>query len=266
MQLEHKRKYLLKLKPGERFVAFLQFNRYEDIGFFPTGLRVECCSSFAFMTAGAGPNAGDVEFNRINLILMDPFYERTQVAHFRSSTYYDNEVFLAGDTLVKSVVQATLGRKHDARYKTYVWTQLPGSLVRSKMLQASTNKMYEALDSDDTVPTDEEDSDGGALSSPATHEPVQMILSDRGFLYYVTKRDGKCDIMEGLPRDPYLANHASIFSMKAESCLAFTMEDCGAFFFMDEQYTVHELVRNQNNRRLALRREFSMKEMQRLDF
>ena len=59
------------------------------------------------------------------------------------------------------------------------------------MLQASTNKMYEVLDSDDTVPSDEADSDEGAISGPAAHEPVQMILSDRGFLYYVTKRDGR---------------------------------------------------------------------------
>ena len=266
LQVDPKRKFLLKLPAGERFVSFLQFNRYEDIGFFPTGLRVECCSSFAFLTAGAGAKSGDVEYNRMNLVLIDPFYERTQVAHFKSSTYYDNEVFEAGDTLVKSVVQATLGRKRDTRYKTYIWTQLPRSLVRSKMLQASTNKMYEVLDSDETVASDEEDSDEGSLSSPATYEPVQMILSERGFLYYVTRRDGKCDIMEGLPRDPYLPQHASIASVKAERCLAFTMEDCDTFYFMDEQHVVHELVRNENNRRLALHREFSMKEMQRLDF
>jgi hypothetical protein len=72
--------------------------------------------------------------------------------------------------------------------------------------------------------------------------------------------------MEGLPRDPYLVNHASIYSIKAEKCLAFTMEDCDTFYFMDEQYIVNELVRNENNRHLTLRREFSMKEMQRLDF
>ena len=115
-------------------MTFVQFNRYEDIGFFPTGLRVECCSSFAFLTAGAGSNAGDPQHNRINLVLIDPFFQRTQMALFKSSTYFDNEVFEAADTLVKSVVQATLGRKRDTRYKTYVWTQLPGAIVRSKML------------------------------------------------------------------------------------------------------------------------------------
>ena len=124
--------------------------------------------------------------------------------------------------------------------------------------------MYEVLDSDDTAASNDDDSEEGA--SPATYEQVQMILSDRGFLYYVTKREGKCDIMEGLPRDPYLSSHASIFSMKAERCLAFTIDGNDRFFFMDEQYIVNELVRNENNRRLALRREFSLKEMQRLDF
>ena len=242
-------------------MTFVQFNRYEDIGFFPTGLRVECCSSFAFLTAGAGSNAGDPQYNRLNLVLIDPFFQRTQMALFKSSTYFDNEVFEAADTLVKSVVQATLGRKRDTRYKTYVWTQLPGAIVRSKMLKASTNKMHEVLDSDDTAASNDDDSEEGATASPATYEQVQMILSDRGFLYYVTKREGKCDIMEGLPRDPYLSSHASIFSMKAERCLAFTIDGNDRFFFMDEQYIVNELVRNENNRRLALRREFSLKEM-----
>jgi hypothetical protein len=44
------------------------------------------------------------------------------------------------------------------------------------------------------------------------------------------------------------------------------MEDCDTFYFMDEQFVVNELIRNENNRHLTLRREFSMKEMQRLDF
>jgi hypothetical protein len=97
-----------------------------------------------------------------------------------------------------------MGRKRDTKYKTYVWTQFPGGLVRSKMLLASTNKMYEVIDSDDTVESDKEDSDDGTTSSPVTYQQVLLVLSDRGFIYYVTKQNGKCEIMEGLPRDPYL--------------------------------------------------------------
>ena len=82
----------------------MEFNSFDDIGFFPKGLRVECCSSFAFLTTGAGAESGTIERNRINLLLVDPFYESTEVAHFKSNTYYDNEIFLKTDTMVKTVV------------------------------------------------------------------------------------------------------------------------------------------------------------------
>ena len=55
------------------------------------------------------------------------------------------------------------------------------------MLLASTNKMYEVIDSDDTIASDREDSDDGTTSSPVTFEQVLLTLSDRGFIYYVCK-------------------------------------------------------------------------------
>jgi hypothetical protein len=54
--------------------------------------------------------------------------------------------------------------------------------------------------------------------------------------------------MEGLPRDPYFKNHKSIYSIKAEKCLAFDMEDSDTFFFMDENNIISELKRNDTNR------------------
>ena len=71
------RNYIVNLHPDEKFVCFLQFNQFEDIGFYAKGLRIECCSHFAFLTAGKGPSAGHIHKNRINLIVIDPFYEKT---------------------------------------------------------------------------------------------------------------------------------------------------------------------------------------------
>ena len=48
-----------------------------------------------------------------------------------------------------------------------------------------------------------------------------MKMNSKDFIYYITKTNGKCDIMEGNPRDPYLKNHKSIFNIKADKCLAF---------------------------------------------
>jgi hypothetical protein len=77
LQLDNKRKYIINLMPDEKFVCFVHFNQFEDIGFYPQGLRIECCSHFAYLTAGRGDMAGNITKNRINLILIDPFYEDT---------------------------------------------------------------------------------------------------------------------------------------------------------------------------------------------
>lgn len=45
------------------------------------------------MTTGNGKAKGDLRYNRINLVLYDPFFKDTYVAHFKSRTYFDNEIF-----------------------------------------------------------------------------------------------------------------------------------------------------------------------------
>jgi hypothetical protein len=60
-----------------------------------------------------------------------------------------------------------------------------------------------------------------------------------------------CEIMEGNPRAPYIEKHESIMSIKADKCKAFTVEGNDSFFFMDENFIVSVLKRNDNNRQLA---------------
>ena len=133
--------------PDEKFVCFLEFNEFEDIGFYPKGLRIECCSHFAFLTAGKGASSGFMHKNCINLVLIDPFYEQTQVDHFRSHTHYDNEMFSTNDTIVTSVIQSTMSKKRDLKFKTYIWTQFPDKLLRSALMRC-VNGVLDQEDSD----------------------------------------------------------------------------------------------------------------------
>lgn len=93
-----------------------------------------------------------------------------------------------------------------------------------------------------------------------------MVLSERSFIYYIKKKSGKCFIMEGNPRDPRTKNHEPIFSLKANNCLAFNVQNQDTFFFMDDQYVVYMLTRNDNDRSLTILKELTMREIQRLDF
>ena len=79
---------------------------------------------------------------------MDPFYTETQVAHFKSKTFYDNEIFTANDTMICSIVQSTMAMKRDNYYKSYIWTQFPQSIVKSKLLDISKNELVDSDGSD----------------------------------------------------------------------------------------------------------------------
>jgi len=47
---------VLDIPPEERFVSFVEFNKFLEIGFFSDVLSIECCSHFCFMTVGAQSN------------------------------------------------------------------------------------------------------------------------------------------------------------------------------------------------------------------
>jgi hypothetical protein len=114
------------------------------------------------LTTGRGQYAGDISRNRINLLVVDPFYEEIQVGLFRSNTFFDGEIFVENDSIIQSVVQSTMGKKRDLQFKTYIWTQYPDSLVRSRMLtlgKSGEKSVRNAIDSDlqeDSIDSDED--------------------------------------------------------------------------------------------------------------
>jgi len=97
------RAYVLDIPDDEKFVCFIDHNSYSDIGFYPKHLRVECCSHFLYLTT-ARHNTGDISKNRLNLLLVDPYYEQIQVAIFKSCAHIDNAVFKANDFPVRCFV------------------------------------------------------------------------------------------------------------------------------------------------------------------
>ena len=158
-----------------------------------------------------------------------------------------------------------MGKKRDLNFKTYIWTQFPQKLIRSKVIKkCSTHNKVEEYDSDN--PSGDEDHENDDISGAKTFEQVQMLMNDRDFIYYVQKHNGKCIIVEGNPRDPYIENHEKIMSITAEKCLAFTIDKKDNFYFMDENFIVYKMSRNENNRKLTLQKELTMKEIQTLDF
>jgi hypothetical protein len=90
--LQSNKQFILNMDSDEKFLCFLEFNQFADIGFYPKSLRIECCSHFAYLTVGKGDSAGQLLKNRVNLVLCDPFYENTTVSHFKSSFFFESEL------------------------------------------------------------------------------------------------------------------------------------------------------------------------------
>ena len=111
-----------------------------------------------------------------------------------------------------------------------------------------------------------ETDDDEEITGKQSYEQVRMVMNEKDFIYYITKKNGKCFIMEGNPRDQYIEHHEAIFQLKAERCLAFSVVGTDTFYFMDESHVVHKMTRNLNNRSLNHEKELTMKEIQRLDF
>ena len=122
--------------------------------------------------------------------------------------------------------------------------------------------MMEDSDQEDASEMEDDEDVTGKLS----FEQVRLVMNERDYIYYITKKNGKCYIMEGNPRDQYIDKHEAIYQIKAQKCLAFSVEGQDTFYFMDECHVVYKLTRNANNRMLNYEKELTMKEIQRLDF
>lgn len=99
-------------------------------------------------------DSANIKHNKINLVILDPFYEDLQCALFKSSNIFDSEIMSQNDVIVKCCAQSTKGKRSDKSFSTYIWTQFPQGLVRSKMLKQGENvfdsdpEEYESSDSD----------------------------------------------------------------------------------------------------------------------
>jgi hypothetical protein len=77
--------------PTERFLGFVEYNQFEDIGFYPKNLTIECCSSFIFMTTTKEKSKSAKNSNKLYLMLIDPYYKDIEVVKFKSALYFEHQ-------------------------------------------------------------------------------------------------------------------------------------------------------------------------------
>lgn len=57
-------------------MGFVKFNKYQDVGFFPKGLNIDCCSKFLFLTTFRNKDEHYQSSTRLNLLVADPYYSQ----------------------------------------------------------------------------------------------------------------------------------------------------------------------------------------------
>jgi|TARA_B110000285_G_C14883557_1_gene495092 hypothetical protein len=70
---------VLDLDNDEKFISFVEYNTYADIGFVPADLKIEMCSNFVFLVY-----CRKQKKILIKLILIDPYYDKYQFVVFTS--------------------------------------------------------------------------------------------------------------------------------------------------------------------------------------
>ena len=154
--------------------------------------------------------------------------------------------------MVKTILQSDMSRGNDRNYDIYLWSQFEHRIIRSKVLRQSGENVDSQDSDNDILEADiidaERSRDPYTVHFATGVEQVEMIQGEHGFLYYLTKSRGNVEVNEGNPRDPYFYQHECIFSMKANQCLAFSLENQSTFFLMDETHIVYKLVRSDSSR------------------
>jgi hypothetical protein len=96
--------YIYELPKEEIFIDHIQYNKLEDIGFYPNNLKIEASSRFAFLTY----NEHDLEII-INVLICDPYYGDVQMALFQASKNkrFNSRAFFGKkykDVMIKSIM------------------------------------------------------------------------------------------------------------------------------------------------------------------
>ena len=96
---EENRNFIYELPEQETFVSFIEYKKFEDIGFYPSNLKIEMCSNFVFLS-----KQGSHTF--VNVLLVDPYHTPVQFAILQSLWSFDSETGLDmhKDTIIKSLM------------------------------------------------------------------------------------------------------------------------------------------------------------------
>jgi predicted nucleotidyltransferase len=221
--------YVFHIEKDQEFVCFVEKFDLKSLGFFQGSLRIETCSQIVYLTLNK-----DKQVYTVNIMLVDPYYFPVKLVLFKSSKHFGMNLhnLKCHDMIYKVIIFSTAKNEKDENYdvKLLVQYQNHYTISTMKQLEDDPNKpinkdFYEKQDYLKAQKLENEE-----ISENCDHEiyPINMILDpNKGNIFYVKYVDGICQIKEIIPRRSEFKDHLTIFEIKADLCLGFSISDNG---------------------------------------
>jgi hypothetical protein len=242
-----RQKQLVYELPNEEFfVSFVEYRKFEDIGFYPGDLRIEMCSNFTFLTHNRDTNQMVVNF-----MLIDPYYYDVQIGIFKSTSSFEDPIKNKKhqDVMIKNVMYCTKKSKRDTDFEVKLLTQFTSFISQQEFKEEKNaeNEDFETNFEDSEFYGSEYDDESDADAINITYEKVPLILTKKGMMYYVVSYDGMCQVKEINPKNDEPIDHLIVYEIKSEKCNGF---GCSGkdFYFLDSLNQVTKLKQNKDTK------------------
>ena len=129
----------------------MEYSQFEDIGFYPSNLKVEMCSNFVFLTKHCNETF-------VNVLLVDPYQTPMQFAIFQSVWSFDGASGqdMHRDTIIKSLMYSTKKKADQNTFEIKLLTQYTESFTQVEYSLKKRNIGPVSGDSSDEGNFDEE--------------------------------------------------------------------------------------------------------------
>ena len=74
---------IYKIPKTDKFLSFVNYHNFDDLGFKTDGLYLDGCSKFAYLTLN--------ELTQkifVNIMMIDPYFVEPQILHWKSSAFF----------------------------------------------------------------------------------------------------------------------------------------------------------------------------------
>lgn len=183
----------------------------------------------------------------VNILFVNPYKNEFTVAHFQSSKCFEHH--MSSDLAIKNIMYSTRKNKNETDSQIKLLTQFSSSFVqrefRSKSdayfdrqeLKEEGGELTHNIESAD----DDENNDGSRQRASDNHsiknlEPIPMLLTRCGYIYYVTRRENFFLVNQINLKQDSKGYHRPVFEKSLMKIKCFGLLESGNLFYLIDEH------------------------------